>query len=59
MVASTAVDCRVATSSNKPLPPYADRPELDDADWHVFTGSQYDPNTGEWNVSKVPVHHIV
>lgn len=37
----------------------AGRPKLDDADWHVFTGSQYDPKTGEWNMSKLPVHHIV
>jgi adenylylsulfate reductase subunit A len=37
----------------------ADHPKLDDADWHVFTGSQYDPNTGEWTMSKLPVHRIV
>ena len=37
----------------------ADRPKLDDADWHVFTGSQYDATTGEWDMSKLPVHHIV
>jgi adenylylsulfate reductase, subunit A len=37
----------------------ADHPKLDDADWHVFTGSQYDPKTGEWTMSKLPVHRIV
>jgi adenylylsulfate reductase subunit A len=37
----------------------ADHPKLDDADWHVFTGSQYDPKTREWQMSKLPVHHIV
>jgi adenylylsulfate reductase subunit A len=37
----------------------ADRPKLDDADWHVFTGSKYDAKTGEWEMSKLPVHHIV
>jgi len=36
-----------------------DHPKLDDNDWHVFTGSQYDPKTGEWEMSKLPVHHIV
>ena len=37
----------------------ADHPKLDDAEWHVFTGSQYDAKTGEWHMSKLPVHHIV
>ena len=37
----------------------ADRPKLDDAEWHVFTGSQYDAKTGEWHMSKLPVHHII
>ena len=33
--------------------------KLDDKDWHVFTGSQYDRNTGEWEMSTMPVHHII
>jgi adenylylsulfate reductase subunit A len=37
----------------------ADHPKLDDDRWHVFTGSQYDAQTGEWRMSKLPVHHIV
>ncbi len=37
----------------------ADHPKLDDGDWHVFTGSQYNPKTDEWQMSKLPVHHIV
>jgi adenylylsulfate reductase subunit A len=37
----------------------ADYPKLDDAEWHCFTGSQYDPKTGEWQMSKLPVHRIV
>ena len=37
----------------------ADRPKLDDKEWHVFTGSQYDAKTREWRMSKLPVHHIV
>ena len=37
----------------------ADHPKLDDADWHVFTGSQYDAKTGEWHMTKLPVHHII
>jgi len=37
----------------------ADYPKLDDSEWHVFTGSQYDAKTGEWRMSKLPVHRIV
>ena len=37
----------------------ADYPKLDDTDWHVFTACQYDPRTGEWDMSKLPVHHII
>jgi len=37
----------------------ADHPKLDDTDWHVFTGSKYDATTGEWQMSKLPVHHFV
>jgi adenylylsulfate reductase subunit A len=37
----------------------ADHPKLDDAEWHVFTASEYDARTGEWRLSKLPVHHII
>lgn len=37
----------------------ADHPKLNDNEWHVFTGSQYDAQTGEWRLSKLPVHHLV
>jgi adenylylsulfate reductase, subunit A len=36
-----------------------DFPKLDDAEWHAFTASQYDVKTGEWRMSKLPVHHII
>ena len=36
-----------------------DFPKLDDGGWHVFTASQYDAKTGEWHMSKLPVHHII
>ena len=36
-----------------------DFPKLDDAEWHVFTASHYDAKTGEWQMSKLPVHHII
>jgi adenylylsulfate reductase subunit A len=37
----------------------ADHPKLDDTEWHVFTASQYDAKTGEWQMTKLPVHHII
>jgi len=37
----------------------ADHPRLDDAEWHVFTASEYDAKTGDWRLDKLPVHHIV
>ncbi len=36
-----------------------DHPRLDDTEWHVFTGSQYEAKTGEWHMSKLPVYHII
>ncbi|HEX8964558.1 MAG TPA: adenylyl-sulfate reductase subunit alpha [Rhodocyclaceae bacterium] len=37
----------------------ADHPRLDDADWHVFTASEYDAGAGDWRMSKLPVHHLI
>ncbi len=37
----------------------ADHPGLDDTEWHVFTASEYDARTGEWRLTKLPVHHII
>jgi len=36
-----------------------DYPKLDDNEWHCFTGSEYDPRSREWKMSKLPVHRIV
>ena len=36
-----------------------DFPTLDDAAWHAFTSSRYDARTGEWQLDKLPVHHII
>ena len=38
---------------------HADHPKLIDPDWHVFTSSRYDANTEEWEMTKLPVHHII
>jgi adenylylsulfate reductase subunit A len=37
----------------------ADHPKLDDANWHCFTLSRYDRNSGKWEMEKAPVYHIV
>jgi adenylylsulfate reductase subunit A len=36
-----------------------DHMKLDDDDWHCFTLSQYDRESGEWAMEKAPVYHIV
>ena len=36
-----------------------DHPKLDDAEWHCFTLSRYDRESGEWAMEKAPVYHIV
>jgi len=37
----------------------ADHPKLVDPDWHVFTSSRYDAAENEWQMTRLPVHHIV
>ena len=37
----------------------ADHPKLDDTDWHCFTLSQYDRESGKWTMDTAPVYHIV
>ena len=36
-----------------------DHMKLDDEDWHCFTLSQYDADSGNWAMEKAPVYHIV
>jgi adenylylsulfate reductase subunit A len=36
-----------------------DHMKLDDNDWHCFTLSRYHKETGEWELEKAPVYHIV
>ncbi|PWB62278.1 MAG: adenylyl-sulfate reductase subunit alpha [Bradyrhizobiaceae bacterium] len=36
-----------------------DYPKLDDEDWHCFTLSRYDRDSGKWEMEKAPVYHIV
>lgn len=37
----------------------ADHPKLVDPDWHVFTSSRYDARENEWQMTRLPVHHII
>jgi adenylylsulfate reductase, subunit A len=37
----------------------ADHPHLDDKDWHCFTLSRYDRDSGRWEMEKAPVYHII
>jgi len=36
-----------------------DHMKLDDENWHCFTLSRYDRDTGHWDLEKAPVHHII
>ena len=36
-----------------------DHMKLDDENWHCFTLSRYDRETGEWAMEKAPVYHII
>ncbi len=36
-----------------------DHMQLNDEDWHCFTLSQYDAESGKWTMEKAPVYHIV
>jgi adenylylsulfate reductase subunit A len=36
-----------------------DHMKLDDEDWHCFTLSRFDAETGKWTMEKAPVYHIV
>ena len=48
-----------ATDGRIDIAAIGDFPKLDDTDWHCFTLSRYDRNTGEWEMEKAPVYHIV
>lgn len=36
-----------------------DHTKLDDENWHCFTLSHYDRNTGKWEMEKAPVCHVI
>jgi adenylylsulfate reductase subunit A len=36
-----------------------DFPDLDDENWKVFVNSRMDPDTGEWEMKKVPHMDLV
>ena len=36
----------------------SDRPELKEDDWTVFVNSRWNPDSGEWEMTKKPIHQI-
>ena len=36
-----------------------DYPKLNDTDWHCFTLSRFDRESGTWELETAPVHHII
>ena len=36
----------------------ADKPALDEQNWHVFANCRYDPKSNEWEVMSRPVLHV-
>jgi adenylylsulfate reductase subunit A len=52
----------VASQNIAPRPGYyyrGDHMKLDDKDWHCFTLSRYDRDSGKWQMDKAPVYHII
>ncbi len=36
----------------------SDCPEMNEDDWKVFVNSRWNPETGEWEMTKKPIHRI-
>jgi adenylylsulfate reductase subunit A len=36
----------------------ADKPKIDEENWHVFANCRYDPTTGDWQMRTRPIHRI-
>jgi adenylylsulfate reductase subunit A len=36
----------------------ADKPKIDEENWHVFANCRYDPATGDWQMRTRPIHRI-
>ncbi|HXH50348.1 MAG TPA: adenylyl-sulfate reductase subunit alpha [Terriglobia bacterium] len=36
----------------------ADKPKIDEENWHVFANCRYDPVTGDWQMRTRPIHRI-
>ena len=49
----------LASGDLDPSPLVTHHMKLDDENWHCFTLSRYDRNTGEWAMEKAPVYHII
>lgn len=36
----------------------ADKPKMDEENWHVFANCRFDPSTGDWQMKTRPIHRI-
>ena len=36
----------------------ADKPKMDEEEWHVFANCRFDPSTGDWEMRTRPIHRI-
>jgi adenylylsulfate reductase subunit A len=36
----------------------ADKPQLNEKDWHVFANCRFDPKSGNWEMVKRPILHV-
>ncbi len=36
----------------------ADKPKMDEENWHVFANCRFDPSTGDWQMKTHPIHRI-
>jgi adenylylsulfate reductase, subunit A len=62
LIASEAVTRHTLFREETRWPGYyyrGDHPKLDDQNWHCFTLSRYDRESGAWTMEKAPVYHII
>ena len=62
LLASEPVTHHTLLRKETRLPGYyyrGDHMKLDDENWHCFTLSRYDRESGEWTMEKAPVNHII
>ena len=59
LLASESVTHHTLFREETRWPGYYDHMKLDDQNWHCFTLSRYDRDSGKWAMEKAPVYHII